>query len=114
MNMVANSEAVTSYFGYWPEFADGTVLRFLFEAPGTISLSVRYGDATTGRSGEVDLLFERVTLAELSELREQNVIDVLVLVDGSPMEVRLDGAYGLHGSFACESAAVVDFRRIVP
>lgn len=112
--MVANSEAVTSYFGYWPEFADGMVLRFLFEAPGTISLSVRYGDAKTGRIGEVDLRFERVTRAELDELREQNVIDALVLIDGSPMEVRLEAAYGLHGSFASEAAAVVDFRRIAP
>jgi len=112
--MVANSESVTSHFGYWPEFADGTVLRFSLEAPGTISLSLRYGDAMTARSGEVDLRFERVTSAELSELREQNVLDALVLTDGSPMMVRLEAAFGLHGSFKCESAAVVDFRRIAP
>lgn len=112
--MVANAESVTSHFGYWPEFSDGTVLRFLFEAPGTISLSLRYGDATTGRSGEVDLRFERVTRAELDELREQNVLDALVLSDGPPMEVRLEAAYGLHGSFVCESVSVVGFRRIAP
>lgn len=110
--MVANSEAVTSHFGYWPEFADGTVLRFALEVPGTISLSVRYADAMTGRSGEVDLLFERVTRAKLNELREQNVLDALVLIEGFPIEVRMEGAFGLHGCFACESVSVVDFRRI--
>lgn len=112
--MFANSEAVTSHFGYWPEFADGRVLRFSFEALGTISLSLRYGDALTGRSGEVDLRFEQVTRVELDELREQNVLDALVLTNDSPRKVRLEAAYGLHGSFACESATVVDFRRSAP
>lgn len=90
--MVANSDNVISHFGYWPQFADGTVFRFLYVAPGTISLSVRYGDSTTGRSGEVDLRFDRVTRAALDELREHNVLDALVLADGTPMEVRLEAA----------------------
>lgn len=112
--MVANSEPVISHFGYWPTFADGTVLRFALEAPGAIELSLRYGDSMTGRSGEVDLRFERVSRAELDELREQNVLDELALTAGSPIEVRLEAAYGLYGTFACESVSVIAFRRIAP
>ncbi len=114
MKTIANSEAVISHFGYWPEFADASVVRFLFEVPGAISFTVRYGDATTGKSGEVDLRFSGVTRAEINELRGQNVLDRLVVSRGECLEVRLEAAYGLYGSFACEAAAVVDFRRNAP
>lgn len=114
MKTIANSEAVISHFGYWPEFADASVLRFLFEAPGVISFTVRYGDAMTGRAGEVNLRFSGVTRAELNELREQNVLDALVVSHGERLEVRLEAAYGLYGSFACDAAAVFGFRVSAP
>jgi hypothetical protein len=109
--MVTNAEEVTKHFGYWPEFADGRIFRFAFEAIGVISLTISYGDAMTRRSGEIDLRFTGVFEAELNELRAENVLDALRISEGQPMEVLLEAAYGLDGSFRCESASVVEFRR---
>lgn len=109
--MVANSESVVSHFGYWPTFADGTVLRFSLDS-GDIELSVRYGDSATRKVGEVDLRFKDVSVVELDELREQNILDLLELKDDSPIRVRLEAAYGLYGSFACKSVSVAGFRAL--
>ena len=109
--MVSNTEEVTTHFGYWPMFADGEIVRLLFESPGFISLGIRYGDAKTKRAGVVHLRFSGVSGAQLNELREQTVLDALLVSDGRPIEVRLEAAYGVAGSFKCESAAVVDFSK---
>ena len=57
IQMIKNKELVTSHFGYWPEFADGKVMRLTFDYSGDIEIVVHYIDAEKQKSGNIGLRF---------------------------------------------------------
>ena len=105
--MIAESHQVESYFGYWPEFADGKIERFAFLRSGSIELSISYIDGEKQVGATVSLKFSGVSEVDLSELRSENVLDALRISAGVPVQVSIEACYGLYGSFCCESVEVV-------
>jgi hypothetical protein len=105
--MIKNRELVTSHFGYWPEFADGKVMRFAFDYSGVIELVVHYIDAEKQKSGHIGFRFDSVSDVELMELRSENVIDVLGISGGGPHTVTIDACCGLYGTFMCREIEVL-------
>jgi len=105
--MISQAYIVESYFGYWPEFSDGKVNSFAYEAPSSILMGVSYMDAETSRSAQIQLKFAGVSEVDLSELKSENVIDSLRITEGRPGRVVLEACYGLAGSFNFEAAEVV-------
>ena len=104
--MIANSSGVIAHFGYWPLFCDAKVESFSFSLPGTLKLSVRYIDADQNKKATIDLLFSGITNMELNELRTENVVDEIIIREGVEIEVSIEAAYGLCGSFSCTKGVV--------
>lgn len=104
--MIANSSGVIAHFGYWPLFCDAKVEGFSFSRPGTLKLSVRYIDADQSKKATIDLLFSGITNMELNELRAENVVDEIIIREGEEIEVSIEAAYGLCGSFSCTEGEV--------
>lgn len=105
--MIQKSDIVVSYFGYWPEFCDGKILSFLYEAPDLLQLAISYIDADKALGAQIQFRFVGVSDVNFSELRSENVIDSLRLMEGDPNRVELEAAYGLAGSFNFQAAEVV-------
>ena len=105
--MTSHSDSLVSYFGYWPDFADGKILELEWEASGHLRLVIHYIDANTSREATVGLRFAGVTQILLSELRSENVLDALVIQDGNPISVELDACFGVQGTFNCASFEVM-------
>lgn len=106
MKMIAHAIKVESYFGYWPEFSDGKIVSFSYEAPSKIILGILYIDAEKEKAAEVHLRFNGVADVELSELKSENVIDALRIIEGQPVSVVLESCYGLVGRFTCKAVEV--------
>ncbi len=106
--MISNSSPVESYFGYWPNFADGKIELFAFEKIGSIKLKIFYIDAHLHKQATVSLLFQGVSDVQFSELLSENVVDELQIGVGSPIQVVLESSYGLCGSFVCCSVTVAE------
>jgi hypothetical protein len=106
--MVSNSDAVTSIFGYWPEFADAHVKAFSYSADGTISLQLDYIDAMTDKQADISLSFQGVRNLELGGLGRENVLDALAIIGTGPISVDLEPCAGLGGSFDCASVSVTE------
>jgi hypothetical protein len=104
--MITRAEEVESYFGYWPLFCDGKIKSLAYVQSGTITLAISYVDAGKQKEAEVTLTFSGVTDIELSELRSENVIDVLHIPQELPVQVTIDACYGLVGSFKCSAVEV--------
>ncbi len=109
--MILQAEKVRFYFGYWPDFSDGKIVLFSYEARSVIVISVSYADADRNKCAVVRMRFIGVTEVSLSELRTENVIDALQISDGNPVTVRIESAYGLEGSFNCEA---VEVQEVLP
>jgi hypothetical protein len=108
--MLRNSSAVTNYFGYWPEFCDARVESISFSRPGTVELTLFYIDTEQNKSSYVTFRFHGVADLELSELRNDNVVDELVIEPGQTMTVQIVSACGLSGRFTCLDAEVRDVK----
>jgi len=104
--MISHAELVESIFGYWPDFADGKIQLFSFERTGVVLLSIYYIDSQLSKAATVNLRFAGVTELNLSELRSENVVDVLSISSESSALVTSEGCYGLCGTFRCTSAEV--------
>jgi len=104
--MILHAETVESIFGYWPEFSDGRIELFSFERPGIICLRISYIDSNIQKAAIVSLRFSGVTDIDLSELRSENIVDVLSISSESPAVVTIKGCYGLYGTFKCTTAEV--------
>lgn len=104
--MIFHAELVESIFGYWPGFADGKVQLFSFERTGVVLLSIHYIDSQLSKAATINLRFAGVTELDLSELRSENIVDVLSISSESPALVTIEGCYGLCGTFRCTSAEV--------
>ncbi|TWH98878.1 immunity protein 50 of polymorphic toxin system [Luteimonas cucumeris] len=104
--MISNSDAVTSIFGYWPDFADARLMSFDYSAKGVVTLELSYIDASAGKSAVVALLFTGVRDIQLGELASDNVLDRLDVADSTPLLVTLEPCIGLGGSFTCTAATV--------
>lgn len=96
-----------SYFGYWPEFADGKIMRFLIEMPGTIELAIHYIDSEKKKSAHIGLRFYCVSEVLLRELGVENVIDSLQIVGEAPHSIAIDACYGIYGTFLCKDVEVL-------
>lgn len=105
--MFKQMELVTSYFGYWPEFADGKVVRITYDATGVIELVIFYIDAENQKAAHVGLRFVSVTDVVITELRSENVIDSLSLSEDAPHRVSVEACYGLSGTFMCKNVEVL-------
>ena len=99
-----------AYFGYWPEFCDGRIVGISYSLPADFRLAVSYSDVENGKAAEVSIRFSGVRELELENLRSHNVLDTLVIVEGSPTKVTVDGCYGLNGSFLCDEVEVISVR----
>jgi len=104
--MISKSDAVTSIFGYWPEFADARLTSFNYSADGTVALDLFYIDASAGKGAAVSLSFTGVRDIDLSGLASENVLNRLSIAEGNPLLVTLDPCIGLGGSFTCTVATV--------
>ena len=104
--MISGSDAVTSIFGYWPEFADARLLSFGYTAEGEITLSLSYIDASADKGAVVSLTFGDVRDIELTDLASENVLDSLAVSEGEHMTVTLEPCIGLGGRFTCTAATV--------
>lgn len=105
--MIAGRHQVEAYFGYWPEFCDGRIVGFSYSRPAELRLVVSYSDVENGKRAEVHLRFLGARELELENLRTENVLDALRIVEGSRTVVTLEGCYGLDGSFTCDGVEVV-------
>lgn len=92
---------------YWPDFCDGKILSFSYEAPDLLQLGISYVDADKARGAQIQLKFVGVSDVNVSELRSQNVIDALRLTEGNPNRAVIDAAYGLAGDFNFQTAEVI-------
>ncbi|MGY1424165.1 Imm50 family immunity protein [Lysobacter sp. A289] len=104
--MISKSDAVTSIFGYWPEFADARLISFSYSADSSVTLELFYIDVSAGKGAVVSLLFAGVRDIELNDLASDNVLDRLAIAEGSPLLVTLEPCIGLGGSFTCTAATV--------
>jgi hypothetical protein len=104
--MISGADAVTSIFGYWPEFADARLLSFGYTDEGIVTLNLSYIDASAGKGALVSLAFSGALDIELTDLASENVLDCLTISEGAPMTVTLEPCIGLGGSFTCTAAAV--------
>jgi hypothetical protein len=105
--MIKKKELVILHFGYWPEFADGKVNRFTFDASGAIELVIHYMDAENQISGYIGFRFGSVSDVELTELRSENVIDSFSINASEPHTVTIEACYGLVGTFMCKEIEVL-------
>ncbi len=55
--MISSSDAVTSIFGYWPEFADARLISFSYSAEGIVTLGLFYIDGSAGKGAGTTLSF---------------------------------------------------------
>jgi hypothetical protein len=108
--MIENSELVTSYFGYWPEFADAKVARLCLSDRGEILLDLIYIDAEQGKAATIALQFNGIADVELTDFMTHNLLDQLSIEGDSPLVVGIAACYGLSGSFKCASAQVTELR----
>ena len=107
--MIQNSEAVISYFGYWPQFCDGKIRRFTFEKAGSIGLTISYIDSDQDKRALVEIQFSGVFDVDLHDLHSENVLDNLnISADTSPVRIELEACCGLRGAFSCETVEVVN------
>jgi Immunity protein 50 len=111
--MITNAEMVESYFGYWPEFTDGKIVSFGYEAPNVIFMMISYFDAGTNKGAKIGLQFSGVSRIDLSELRSENVIESLRVIEAQPTQLVLNACYGLAGRFDFETVAVVSLIPLV-
>jgi hypothetical protein len=77
--MICGGDLVEAYFGYWPDFADGRVERFMFTLPASVFMTVYYIDSDLNKAARVELAFSGVKEIGLSEIASDNVIDRLAL-----------------------------------
>ena len=105
--MINDAEKIEHYFGYWPQFCDGRIERLVYEQAGIIELSIAYIDSDKALSATVFLQFCGVSELELYDLMTANVLDVLHIAEGDPIQVTLEAAYGLTGAFRCKKVSVV-------
>ncbi|MCC4610746.1 immunity 50 family protein [Xanthomonas campestris pv. esculenti] len=105
--MISGTDAVTSIFGYWPEFAGARIISFCYTVEGLVTLKLSYIDATAGKGAFVSLAFTGARGIELTDLASENVLGCLSISEGSPMAVTLESCIGLGGSFTCTAVAVI-------
>ena len=110
--MIAHAEQVECYFGYWPDFSDGSINRFSYEDGATIYLTIDYIDSDQNKAAQVEIRFTGTSSIELTEFRSQNIIDVLRISHDQPIKVELEASYGLNGHFHCCAVEVVSMREI--
>nr|WP_295383162.1 Imm50 family immunity protein [Pseudoxanthomonas sp.] len=129
---IHNSEAVTSVFGYWPNFHDAEVVELSLMRAGessafpsarvkihafrvTSEIDDRGRYVTTDHS-LVTMLFERVEALELDGFNHQNAINRLRIeaIDGDRLAVNFEAAYGLDCAFQCRSASVLSVEPGIP
>lgn len=129
---IHNSEAVTSVFGYWPNFHDAEVVELSLMRAGessafpsarvkihafrvTSEIDDRGRYVTTAHS-LVTMLFERVEALELDGFNHQNAINRLRIeaIDGDRLAVNFEAAYGLDCAFQCRSASVLSVEPGIP
>ena len=103
--MIKNVTKVIEHFGYWPEFCDAKIKSFSNDS-GLINMSIHYIDSDQSKSATIDLRFSDVSQVELSELKSENVIDLLKISGSEPYEVIVEPCYGIGGSFTCSSIEV--------
>lgn len=108
--MISQAHIVASYFGYWPEFSDGKINSFAYEAPSSVLMGISYIDAETSKGARIHFRFDGVSEVDLSELKSENVIESLRITEVGPGLVMLKACYGLAGSFNFEAAAVVSLQ----
>lgn len=129
---ISNSEAVTSIFGYWPNFHDAEVVELSLMRTGESSAfpSARVkihaflvtsqmddrGRYVTIDHSLVTMLFERIEGLALESFNHQNAIDRLRIeaIDGDRLAVNFEAAYGLDCAFQCRSASVLSVEPGIP
>ena len=106
MKSINNHDLIENIFGYWPEFSDSKLTRFSIVTDGPIEIGVHYTDANKGRSAHLGLRFNFVSAVNLSNLREQNIIDAIMINEEVQFTVVIESAFGLCGQFNCKSIEV--------
>lgn len=104
--MILRADLVESIFGYWPEFADGRITSFSFEASDSISMVISYIDSDLRKCARIGLRFSGVSDVDLSDLLSENVIDALHMPYLGAGVVDIEACYGLRGKFQCAGAEV--------
>lgn len=100
---------VVEFFGYWPAFCDGHVV--LYEnVENLIKLRIDYIDSNKSLRALIEINFQGVSEAHLSEYVPESVVDNLSILSGSQHWINLEPCYGLGGSFKCKhiQAAIVN------
>jgi len=105
--MITKEKLVTSYFGYWPEFADGKIEKLTYDATRGIELAVHYIDSVKQKSAHIGLRFGSVSDVSLNNLLSEKVIDSLRIIGSEPHGISIDACYGLDGSFKCKDVEVL-------
>lgn len=104
--MIDYQEDVVEFFGYWPAFCDGHVV--LFEnTDNSIKLRIDYIDSDKSVRALVEISFQDVSDAYLSEYVPGSVVGNLSILSGLQHWVNLEPCYGLGGSFKCKRIQAV-------
>lgn len=111
---VFNKKLVETFFGYWPKFCDAKLSKFSFDAElRLIKISLHYDDNDSQLTGEVTMAFRGCSFVELSELRIENVIDVLSIEPlGDGFNVCIEGCFGINGVVKCQFIEVEKVDKI--
>jgi hypothetical protein len=131
MEKVANSEALTGIFGYWPSFHDAEVLSIHFDREGhtgyggpTLETKVHVFEMTSEVNERgfyvlrhhtiVTLRFFQVDDLLAEGFNVQNVLWGMEITDASDAQmenvtfkVRFSSSFGLEMAFACKAVAVI-------
>jgi hypothetical protein len=110
-SFITGAERVVERFGAWPSFHDAEVLHFeLNRDPLWLELQL----LTQHREPHmiVRLRFSDVDNLEVGGFNHQNALSLLYLSQGASgnIDVVLESAFGLGGSFRCKAISVVDVR----
>lgn len=106
--MILRADLVESFFGYWPEFADGRIASFSYERTGSISITISYIDSNLRKCARIGLRFSGVSNVDLSDLMSENVIDALRIPDAGAGVVDIEACYGLMGAFHSAGTEVTE------
>ena len=100
---ITNSNLVIDKFGYWPQFCDAKLKRFLFDPEqNALTMLLSYNDSDNNVEARVEFNFTQLSDFQLSSLKEDNIFDEL-RIDylNDQFHVVIDSCYGLAGSFNC-------------
>ena len=103
---IKNKQAITEYFGYWPEFCDAEIQEVTFDHHRNLSLTLFFVDEAIDKDATIKLTFKNLANVDLSDLLEENIISFMEISEDSIFDVNIESTIGLNGTFMCREIEV--------